>query len=135
MGRLYGYPALGRFGLGHSLMAWARCHIWCKGQEAAMLGPIWLRPRLGPYLRRERDKREYFKLFNNNGYIGEPLRSWLLLTSHKIEAENISLENVPCSDLIIHEPPPILGLSSRLQVRQPVGGKPWHRTGFNFRRG
>jgi hypothetical protein len=25
---LYGYPIVGRFGLGHSLLAWARCWTW-----------------------------------------------------------------------------------------------------------
>jgi hypothetical protein len=32
-----------------------------------MLPPIWLRIRIGPYLRRERDKRAYFLLFRGSG--------------------------------------------------------------------
>ena len=95
MSTLYGYPELGRYGLGHSLLAWARCHIWCQAHQATMLGPIWLRPRIGPYLRRERDKREYFKLFNNAGYKGEPLRSWLLLTAKKLAAESLAPGETP----------------------------------------
>ena len=97
MSTLYGYPELGRYGLGHSLLAWARCHIWCQAHQATMLGPIWLRPRIGPYLRRERDKREYFKLFNNAGYQGEPLRSWLLLTAKKLAAESLAPATPPPS--------------------------------------
>jgi hypothetical protein len=93
MSTLYGYPELGRYGLGHSLLAWARCHIWCQAHQATMLGPIWLRPRIGPYLRRERDKREYFKLFDNAGYAGEPLRSWLLLTARKVPADQLPAAN------------------------------------------
>jgi hypothetical protein len=95
MSSLYGYPELGRYGLGHSLLAWARCHIWCQAHQASMLGPIWLRPRIGPYLRRERDKREYFKLFNNAGYKGEPQRTWLLLTADKCAAERLVANETP----------------------------------------
>ncbi|HBR98294.1 MAG TPA: hypothetical protein DD979_13100, partial [Gammaproteobacteria bacterium] len=54
-----------------------------------MIAPIWLRPRVGPYLRRERDKREYFKLFSNTPHIGEPRRSWLLLTGRRLAAETL----------------------------------------------
>jgi hypothetical protein len=81
---LYGYPAIGRFGLGHSLLAWARCVIWCEQTGAKMLAPIWLRPRIGPYLRNERDKREYFKLFHSGAAIDFPKRELLLLASKKI---------------------------------------------------
>lgn len=87
MAHLYGYPDIGRFGLGHSMLAWARCEIWCRNNDAQMLGPRWFRPRIGPYLRRERDKREYFRLFNNKGYVGEPWRTALLATARKIPAE------------------------------------------------
>lgn len=81
---LYGYPKLGRYGLGHSLIAWARCVVWSEQTGSPMLAPYWLKPRLGPYLRREHDKREYFKLFNNRGAIREPARAWHLATSRKI---------------------------------------------------
>ncbi len=86
MAHLYGYPDIGRFGLGHSMLAWARCEVWCRKTGARMIGPRWLRPRIGPYLRRERDKREYFKLFTNDGYLGEPWRTLLLATAHKVPA-------------------------------------------------
>jgi hypothetical protein len=82
---LYGYPDVGRFGLGHGLLAWARCVVWCELTGATMLAPIWLRPRLGPYLRNERDKREYFKLFQPGAAIGFPKRELVLLTSNKIK--------------------------------------------------
>lgn len=85
---LYGYPEMGRYGLGHSLLAWARCVVWCHKTGAKMVGPRWLRFRIGPYLRGERDKREYFKLFNNKGLIGEPLRGLLMLISDKIQADD-----------------------------------------------
>ncbi|RWN63526.1 MAG: hypothetical protein EOR99_27465 [Mesorhizobium sp.] len=87
MAHLYGYPDIGRFGLGHSMLAWARCEIWCRKNDAQMLGPRWFRPRIGPYLRRERDRREYFKLFTNEGYVGEPWRTMLLATARKVPAD------------------------------------------------
>lgn len=87
MANLYGFPDIGRFGLGHSMLAWARCEVWCRNNNARMLGPRWLRPRLGPYLRRERDRREYFKLFTNEGYVGEPWRTVLLASARKISAD------------------------------------------------
>lgn len=83
--QIYGYPALGRYGLAHGLLAWARCAVWCEKTGARPLAPIWLRPRIGPYLRRERDKRDYFKLFGTGGALGEPLRSWLLATARRID--------------------------------------------------
>jgi hypothetical protein len=85
--KLYGYPDMGRTGLGHSLLAWARCALWCRETGATMLAPRWLRPRIGPYLRRERDKRNYFLLFHKSTYVGEPTRSKLLLTANRFYAE------------------------------------------------
>lgn len=61
--RLYAIPVLGRYGLTHGLLAWARCRVWCGQNDATMLAPFWLKLRVGPYLRRERDKRNYFLLF------------------------------------------------------------------------
>lgn len=84
---VYGYPNVGRFGLGHSLLAWARCTVWCAQTGATMLGPIWLRPRIGPYLRRERDKREYFRLFTNRPYPNRLSRTHLLLTKRQVAAD------------------------------------------------
>ena len=77
-GKLYGYARLGRYGLGHSLLAWARCFLWCKDNEVAMLAPRWLHFRLGPYLRREPDKRSYHKLFRKGAYVHGVRRAWLL---------------------------------------------------------
>ncbi|MER8421482.1 hypothetical protein [Mesorhizobium sp. M1329] len=98
---LYGYADIGRFGLGHSMLAWARCEIWCRNNNARMLGPRWLRPRIGPYLRRERDRREYFKLFTNEGYVGEPWRTILLATARKIPAYAIEPAPYPSRNTVV----------------------------------
>jgi hypothetical protein len=61
--RLYGTAVLGRYGLTHGMLAWARCRLWCEQNGATMVAPFWFKLRIGPYLRRERDKRNYFLLF------------------------------------------------------------------------
>lgn len=52
-----------------------------------MLAPRWFRIRLGPYLRNEPDKREYYRLFNNYGYLSGFRRYQVLLASRKLSAE------------------------------------------------
>jgi hypothetical protein len=81
----YGYPALGRYGLTHGLLAWARCALWCEQTGAEALAPIWLRPRVGPYLRRERDKRNYFKLFRAGPATSGLRRTRLLATAPRTD--------------------------------------------------
>jgi hypothetical protein len=78
--RYYGYADVGRYGLGHGLLAWARCVVWCHDHDAEVLAPRWLRLRIGPLLRRERDKRFYAKLFVRGEQLGAFQRTWLLLT-------------------------------------------------------
>lgn len=85
--KLFGYADVGRFGLAHSILAWARCVVWCHNSGATMLAPHWFRFRLGPYIRREYDKREYFRLFKHDGYIQGWERLSHLLFSNKIDSE------------------------------------------------
>ena len=56
-------PELGRFGLAHGILSWARCRVWCREHDVPMLAPNWFKIRVGPYVRGERDKRNYFLLF------------------------------------------------------------------------
>ena len=84
---LYGFPAIGRAGLGNALFPWSRCYLWCKDQQVPMIGPFWTQFRLGPYLRREMDKRQYQKLFSHHGYVSGWWRLICLATSIKIEEE------------------------------------------------
>lgn len=85
-----GYPVLGRFGLGHSLLAWARCYIWCKDNGVPMLAPRWRYLRIGPYLRREADKRAYHKLFLSEGYITGVKRLAYLLSARRLPSHEVS---------------------------------------------
>lgn len=83
--RLYAIPVLGRYGLTHGLLAWARCRVWCEQNGATMLAPFWLKLRVGPYLRRERDKRNYFLLFNRGTALSGLRRLAALAGARKIE--------------------------------------------------
>lgn len=82
---IYGFPDVGRHGLGHSLLAWGRCQTWCRDHDATPLAPRWLRLRLGPWLRRERDKRNYFLLFRSGNAIGGLRRLWILATTRQVD--------------------------------------------------
>lgn len=84
---LFGFPDMGRTGLGHSLLAWGRCAVWCRDTGATMLAPQWFRIRVGPYLRREHDKRNYFKLFTRGECVGEPRKSLILAGAVRLYSE------------------------------------------------
>ncbi len=61
-----GLTRIGRAGLGNELFAWARCRIWCLENGHSRLKPQWRQVHIGPYLRRERDKRHYQRLFEDS---------------------------------------------------------------------
>jgi len=50
-------------GLGNMLFPWARAVIWANQEGKPMIYPTWPQVKLGPWLRRERDKRAYFEDF------------------------------------------------------------------------
>jgi hypothetical protein len=82
----FGYPDLMRAGLGNMLYPWARCVLWCRSEQAEMLAPRWFKLRLGPYLRREADKRRYDRLFRSEGYVRGGKRA-LVLTTGDVQPE------------------------------------------------
>jgi len=84
-----GYPLVGRFGLAHSMMAWARCIAWCRSNGISMLAPSWTYLKIGPYLRGERDKRQYTKLFDFTGYHTGLRRAWILATHPRVDARSV----------------------------------------------
>jgi hypothetical protein len=49
-----------------------------------MLAPRWFRIRVGPYVRRERDKRNYFLLFSSAGYVAGLRRGFVLCTRSRV---------------------------------------------------
>jgi len=84
-----GYALMWRTGLGNMMLPWARSYIWCKDNNATMIAPIWRRLRLGQYLRKEADKRQYHRLFTNDGYLRGPARAWRLNTWKRVKEETV----------------------------------------------
>ncbi len=85
----FAYADVGYFGLTHSLLAWARCHLWAKDNQVPIIAPSWLRlrGRIGPWLRREADKRQYQLLFRFPDYITGMRRLSLLATRKRVAAD------------------------------------------------
>jgi hypothetical protein len=89
---VYAYADVGHFGLTHSLLAWARSHLWAADSLVPMIAPSWLRirGRIGPWLRRESDKRQYQRLFQFPDYITGVRRLALLATRERVAAETVA---------------------------------------------
>ncbi len=85
----YGFADVGRAGLANMLLPWARCEVFCRKHGLRMLAPQWTQPRIGPLLRREKDKRYYFGLFKDDGYVSGPRRWWLLAISARVGEANL----------------------------------------------
>ena len=66
-----------RTGLGHALFGYARAYSYYAEGCAEFVHPIWFRVRVGPYLRREIDKRNYHRVIRRPQ--GWGLSSWHLL--------------------------------------------------------
>ncbi|MEM1098470.1 MAG: hypothetical protein AAGH92_06725 [Planctomycetota bacterium] len=66
---------LGRAGLANRLFCWGRAEAAASRHGLPMLAPQWVRLKLGPILRGERDRRFYTSLFTNRGYVSGA-RAW-----------------------------------------------------------
>lgn len=75
-------------GLANCLFIYARAVLLSKKHNIAILNPSWIQFNIGPYLRREKDKRHYNGLFKPFGKANF-LKHWLLL-SQKKNSEDIS---------------------------------------------
>lgn len=87
MKKIYGFTVLPKAGLANMLIPWAECFLWSKDQGIKQVAPFWGKIRLGPFIRGERDKRQYQQFFTNAGTIAGLRRIFLLLKSNKISAE------------------------------------------------
>ncbi len=110
---LYGYPVLMKAGLGNMLFPWADCFLWCKDHNALMIAPFWAKLRLGPYLRREKDKRSYQRLFRDHNHISGFKRIFLLGTIQVLNFEEfrqkvlkkrtiVRFTNMECMDRLVN---------------------------------
>ena len=79
------YPKTERTGLGNMLFCWARAEVFARAHDLPILAPQWAKfNRLGPWARREKDKRYYINLFSNTGYVTGCSRWWILLTKRRL---------------------------------------------------
>lgn len=84
-GTVYAYPDVGRSGLGNMLFAWARAEVFAHRRGVRILAPQWVKPKIGPMLRGEKDKRLYVGLFDNRGFVTGPRRWWALSRADRID--------------------------------------------------
>ncbi len=88
---IYCHAEIGSAGLANRLYPWARCEVFARRHQLPVIAPQWLRFKLGPFLRGERDKRLYTGLFKDDGYISGLQRKWLLFRGrviHEADAES-----------------------------------------------
>ena len=79
-----GFVRLGGPGLGNLLMFYAQAISYAHDNNVKLIHPTWPSLKLGPYIRREKDKRFYGDLFKSNGDEITGLKKfWLLLFSRK----------------------------------------------------
>lgn len=79
-------------GLGNLLFPWARGILLARDLGVPCLWPTWPQMKLGPWLRRERDKRWYGGLFANPGsYVAGFRKLWLLLRAARVDEDRTPL--------------------------------------------
>lgn len=64
----YVLARVGRAGLGNELFPFLRAHEYAQRNGAVLLPSTWWKLRIGPYVRREADKREYWRLFHSPSF-------------------------------------------------------------------
>lgn len=76
---------LGGAGLGNLLFMYSRAFKFAKENNCEFIWPTWKSIKIGPWVRREADKRFYGDLFkNNSGYVGGIKKKWILHTAKKV---------------------------------------------------
>lgn len=66
----WGFIRLGGSGLANCMFVAARAYGLAKKYNIPMLNPTWGKFSIGPYIRKEKDKRNYFGLFDKYGISG-----------------------------------------------------------------
>jgi hypothetical protein len=133
----YVLPIIPRAGLGHGLFTWAEAYRIGKNYNAEFIHPHWFRVRIGPYIRREKEKMLYRSIMKTpdwgvGPYIGRFILPFLKknngdLSSFRDQEFIICKDNPPhsFSNLIeIREELKIaLSSISRIEPSDPVGVK------------
>ena len=96
---MYAYARLDRTGLGNMLFPWARSEVFRRDKQCPALWPTWTQwARIGPWLRREKDKRLYRHVFSSSGYISGLRKAALLTTQRRIPEAVINGDDLHQAD-------------------------------------
>ncbi len=109
---IYVYPKFSKFelpfvriggaGLGNLLFTYSRALIYANENCYKLIWPTWPSFKIGPYLRRELDKRFYGDLFvNNSGYVDGIEKFKILAFNKKINQDDV--ESVKDNDVVIFD--------------------------------
>lgn len=61
---------IGGSGIGNCLFVFSKALIYAKKHQIRLINPAWINISIGPYLRREVDKRHYLSIYYKNGVSG-----------------------------------------------------------------
>lgn len=97
-----GFFRIGGCGLGNMLFIYSRALVLAKENDATLIYPTWPTFKLGPILRREKDKRFYFGLFSNKSQRPSKLKKIkLLYLNRKVTPEQ--LQSAPDNSVVIYD--------------------------------
>jgi len=86
----YGFFRVSGPGLANCMILAAKSYCIAKRLNAQLVEPTWFKFSIGPYLRREKDKRHYFRVFKSSGISG--LRKLtILLQKSEYNDDNLSV--------------------------------------------
>jgi len=85
---IYVHADTGRTGLGNMLFSWARAEVLALRHGWTLLASRWVKPKIGPLLRGERDKRYYIGSFSSDGRIDGWRRRLLLWTAARVSEDD-----------------------------------------------
>jgi hypothetical protein len=74
------FVRIGGAGLANCMFMAARAYILSKKNHWTLIDPTWFKISIGPYLRKEKDKRHYYKHFKKQGVSGLKKISLLIFT-------------------------------------------------------
>lgn len=99
----FGFVRLGGAGLGNLLFIFSYAVVCAKKNGADLIWPTWPSIKVGPWIRREKDKRFYGDLFKNDGtYIGGLRKVALLLFGKKHTIDNVDDEKANWDGVLLY---------------------------------
>ena len=113
----YAWFRVGGPGLANCLFVACRAYILAKKTGAKMFSPTWAKFSIGPYIRREKDKRHYIGLFNNNAILPQESNFRKFFTIRGNMFPEFEIENFEKSENgVLH----VVGLGNYFQDLNPT---------------